>query len=81
VRVSGIAAGLHAVLELPPRAAPVEDLVRRAHGRGLVLSGLPLYGAGASAPPALVIGYGSPPDHGFGPALELLCDVLAESLG
>ncbi|WP_225847809.1 PLP-dependent aminotransferase family protein [Streptomyces sp. HPF1205] len=79
VRVSGIAAGLHAVLRLPPGTAPLDTLVARAHRRGLALSGLPTYGAAPDVPPALVIGYGSPPEHAFGGAVDLLCEVLRES--
>ncbi|WP_328915633.1 MULTISPECIES: MocR-like pyridoxine biosynthesis transcription factor PdxR [unclassified Streptomyces] len=76
VRVSGIAAGLHAVLELPPEAGPLTAVVDRAHRRGLAVTGLPVFGAPPDAPPALVIGYGTPPEHAFGTALDLLCEVL-----
>ncbi|MFJ4409386.1 PLP-dependent aminotransferase family protein [Streptomyces sp. NPDC088910] len=78
VRVSGIAAGLHAVLELPPETGPLQALVDRAHALGLALSGLPVYGAPtAHAPTSLVIGYATPPDHAFSGALSRLCEVLA----
>ncbi|WP_435172637.1 PLP-dependent aminotransferase family protein [Actinacidiphila sp. bgisy145] len=80
VRVSGIAAGLHAVVELPPGAAPSAVLTERARQRGLALGGLDLLGARADRP-ALVIGYATPPDHAFAGALERLCAVLAESCG
>lgn len=79
VQVSGIAAGLHAVLELPPDAGPLAAVVDRARARGLALSGLPVYGAPATGPAALVIGYGTPPDHAFTGALDRLCDVLAHT--
>ncbi len=45
VRVSGIAAGLHAIVELPPGAPPEAELVRRAAALGLALSGTAFYGA------------------------------------
>ncbi|MEC3996554.1 PLP-dependent aminotransferase family protein [Actinacidiphila sp. DG2A-62] len=77
VRLSGIAAGLHALLELPPGAAPLEEVVSRARHHGLALGALPVYGAPPTAPPALVIGYATPPDHAFTEALTRLCDVLA----
>jgi GntR family transcriptional regulator/MocR family aminotransferase len=80
VRLSGIAAGLHALLELPPGAAPLEEVVSRARHHGLALGALPVYGAPPTAPPALVIGYATPPDHAFTEALTRLCDVLATSL-
>jgi GntR family transcriptional regulator / MocR family aminotransferase len=28
------------------------------------------------APDGLVVGYATPPDHGYGPALEALCRIL-----
>ncbi|WP_329135684.1 PLP-dependent aminotransferase family protein [Streptomyces sp. NBC_01476] len=77
VRVSGIAAGLHAVLELPPEAPGLPTLLSRARDRGLAVSTLTTFGAPPTAPPALVIGYGSPPEHAFARALDLLCDLLA----
>ncbi|SEO18504.1 MocR-like pyridoxine biosynthesis transcription factor PdxR [Actinacidiphila rubida] len=80
-RVSGIAAGLHALVELPPEAGPLDAVITRAHRRGLALGGLPTFGAPADAPPALVIGYGTPPEHAFTGAVDLLCEVLAESVG
>ncbi|HEY3478912.1 MAG TPA: PLP-dependent aminotransferase family protein, partial [Streptomyces sp.] len=78
VRVSGIAAGLHAVLELPPEAGPLDAVVARARRRGLALSPRPVYGGPPDAPAALVIGYGTPPESGFGPAVDLLCEVLTD---
>lgn len=83
-RVSGIAAGLHAVVELPPGAPPVSALVTRAAAHGLALARPTFYGAlpSTSTPsPALVIGFGTPPDHAFTGALDRLCAVLAEAVG
>ncbi|MEU6852336.1 PLP-dependent aminotransferase family protein [Actinacidiphila alni] len=77
VHVSGIAAGLHAVLQLPPETGPLSAVVTRARAAGLALSGLPVYGAPPTAPPALVIGYATPPDHAFTGALDRLCTALA----
>ena len=48
----------------------------RARSRGLALSPRPVYGGPPDAPAALVIGYGTPPESGFGAALDLLCEVL-----
>jgi GntR family transcriptional regulator/MocR family aminotransferase len=76
VRVSGIAAGLHAVLELPPSAGPAEEVAARAHRLGLSVPSLSVFGAAGSHPPALVVGYATPPDHAFGTAVELLCEAL-----
>jgi len=76
-RVSGIAAGLHAVLELP-RADAERQLVARAAARGLALQGLASYRAeGADDDRAgLVIGYGRPAEHAYIATLDLLCEIL-----
>ncbi|MDX3800265.1 PLP-dependent aminotransferase family protein [Streptomyces sp. AK04-3B] len=78
IRVTGIAAGLHAVLRLPPGTEA--DVVRAAARQGLAVDGLaPRHRhAGAVAAPldALVVGYGTPPDHAWSGALEALCAAL-----
>ncbi|UCM88837.1 PLP-dependent aminotransferase family protein [Streptomyces marincola] len=79
IRVGGIAAGLHAVLELPDGT---EDAALRAAKRqGLALDGLGPYRHPDSTMPrreGLVIGYGTPPDHAFSAALDALCLALPE---
>jgi GntR family transcriptional regulator / MocR family aminotransferase len=78
LRVTGIAAGLHALLELPPGSAE-DDLVARAARHGLAVEGLaPYCPPGHTRGPALVLGYGTPPEHAFTGALARLCAVLAE---
>jgi len=75
--VSGIAAGLQAVLEL--RGAGTErDLIARAAEHGLALAGLESFRApGPGADRAgLVIGYGRPAEHAYTTALARLCAVL-----
>ncbi|MGW5106466.1 hypothetical protein [Nocardia sp. NPDC004123] len=79
IRVSGIAAGLHAVLELPDGTE--DSTLHAARRRSLALDGLRRYRHPAARMPhrdGLVIGYGTPSDHGFGPALEALCQVLPD---
>jgi GntR family transcriptional regulator / MocR family aminotransferase len=75
--VTGIAAGLHAVLELP-QASIERQLIARASQHGLALEGLDGFRApGASADRAgLVIGYGHPPEHAYTTALARLVAVL-----
>ncbi|MFI8503744.1 PLP-dependent aminotransferase family protein [Streptomyces sp. NPDC085524] len=77
LRPTGIAAGLHAVVELPPgREAPT---LAAAHAAGLALDGLSSYHhPSAPAPPreGLVIGYAAPPDTAFTRALTTLTEVL-----
>ncbi|MEW2468417.1 PLP-dependent aminotransferase family protein [Streptomyces sp. NPDC046994] len=77
VSVTGIAAGLHAVLRLPPGTE--RSVVRAAAWQGLAVHGLGGYrhpDATVEPVDALVVGYGTPPDHGWPGALEALCRVL-----
>jgi GntR family transcriptional regulator/MocR family aminotransferase len=79
-RVTGIAAGLHAVVELPPGRQEAE-VIASAERRGVALSGLGHYDAGAGAgrrPPALVVGYAAPPPHAFTTVIARLSAALAE---
>jgi GntR family transcriptional regulator / MocR family aminotransferase len=76
-RVTGVAAGLHALLELPPSLDEDEIIARAAARHDLALNGLRPYSAG-SGPyrPALVIGYATPPEHAFTGAVARLVAVL-----
>jgi GntR family transcriptional regulator / MocR family aminotransferase len=75
--VTGIAAGLHAVLELPD--PDTERLaIARAAGHRLALTGLESYAAdGAGDRSGLVIGYARPPEHAYTTALARLCAVVS----
>ena len=80
LQVTGIAAGLHAVLEFS-RTNLERAVVTRASQHGLAVDGLERYRA--SAGPAaddgragVVIGYGRPPEHAFTTALARLCAAL-----
>lgn len=78
-RVTGIAAGLHAVVELPPGLGE-DEVVTRAAQRSLTLEGLGAYAQAAhDRGPALVVGYGTPPEHAFAGAVRALCAVLSEA--
>ncbi|AYN41890.1 PLP-dependent aminotransferase family protein [Streptomyces dangxiongensis] len=89
IEVTGVAAGLHAVLRLPPGTEG--PTLRAAARRGIALDGL----AGFRHPDAatgrdadgdaesdvtmgegLVVGYAAPAEHAYGAALEALCGVL-----
>ncbi|MFD8522770.1 PLP-dependent aminotransferase family protein [Streptomyces capillispiralis] len=77
VRVTGIAAGLHAVLRLPPGTE--QSVVRAATWQGLAVHGLSRFRhPAATVPPAdaLVVGYATPPDHAWTGTLEALCKAL-----
>ncbi|MFF6949920.1 PLP-dependent aminotransferase family protein [Streptomyces iakyrus] len=76
-RVTGIAAGLHVLLRLPPGTE--QSVVQAANWRGLALHGLARYthpAARAEPVDALVVGYGTPPDHAWSGALDALSAVL-----
>ncbi|MEV6178878.1 PLP-dependent aminotransferase family protein [Streptomyces sp. NPDC052016] len=75
--VTGIAAGLHAVVNLPPGTE--QSVVRAAAWQGLAVHGLSFFrhqDAIADPQDALVVGYATPPDHAWTGALDALCRVL-----
>lgn len=74
--VTGIAAGLHAVVQLPAGASAEPELIARAATYGLAVSGLSQFRYAGSGAPALVIGFGTPADHAFAGALDALCATL-----
>jgi GntR family transcriptional regulator/MocR family aminotransferase len=74
--VTGIAAGLHVLVRLPHRR-PENEIVARAATHGLALEGLDAYHFGGPRDgPALVVGYGTPPEHAFTTALARLIAAL-----
>jgi GntR family transcriptional regulator/MocR family aminotransferase len=78
VRITGIAAGLHAIVELANGHQEAE-IIARAAQHGLALGGLSAYAEDPRhRPPALVVGYGTPPEHAFTAALARLCTVLGD---
>ncbi len=80
VRLTGIAAGLHAVAELPGQVTE-EDVIAGAARHGVAVDGLGDFTvAGHWRGPALVVGFGRPAEHAFTTAVGRLCAALAESL-
>lgn len=78
VPLDGVPAGLHALLPLAS-AREERRLVDVGLGAGLQLAGLHAAGYWHSAGRAeagLIIGYGTPPQHAWRPALDALTDVL-----
>ncbi|WP_433160472.1 PLP-dependent aminotransferase family protein [Kribbella sp. CA-247076] len=75
VKVAGISAGLHVLLDVPGDA---DEIVQRAARQGLGLTTLGTYHFDATPGPrqAVIVGYGTPPDHAYPGALDLLCQVL-----
>ncbi|WP_419997326.1 PLP-dependent aminotransferase family protein [Streptomyces boninensis] len=77
VRVSGISAGLHALLELPA-GTDEKAVVASAAREGLAVShlGLLTYAPPHTPRSAVIVGYATPPDHLFPGALAALCRAL-----
>jgi GntR family transcriptional regulator/MocR family aminotransferase len=75
VKVAGISAGMHVLLDVPGDA---EDIVARAARQGLGLASLSRYhfDPTPATRQAVIVGYGTPPDHAYPGALDLLCQVL-----
>ncbi len=75
-RVAGVAAGLQALVELPAGLGEAEA-VAAARERGVAVEALTAYSATAEPhAPALVVGYGTPPEHAFTTAVARLCAAL-----
>ncbi|MCW8384360.1 MocR-like pyridoxine biosynthesis transcription factor PdxR [Streptomyces justiciae] len=77
VHITGIAAGLHAVLRLPPGTE--HSVVQSAAWQGVALHGLSYFRHPDALPDgldAVVVGYGTPSDSGWTGALEALCRAM-----
>ncbi|MFD3537555.1 PLP-dependent aminotransferase family protein [Streptomyces sp. NPDC058664] len=80
VRVTGIAAGLHAVVELPPGTERAALAAAARHG--VAVEGLAPYrhpdARGPGRPDGLVVGYATPPERLYGAAVDALSEALSE---
>ncbi|MFD3566555.1 PLP-dependent aminotransferase family protein [Streptomyces sp. NPDC058667] len=78
IRVSGIAAGLHAVLALPPGTE--QAVLRAAAWHGLAVQGVHQFRRPTvpATLDGLVVGYATPPDSAWQSALATLVRVLPE---
>ncbi|MEV0404416.1 PLP-dependent aminotransferase family protein [Actinoallomurus sp. NPDC050550] len=77
IDLTGVAAGLHAVLHLPPETE--RSAVQAAARQSIALDGLADFRHPAATMPVqdgLVVGYATPPDSGYGAAVEALCRIL-----
>ncbi|MFC5947305.1 PLP-dependent aminotransferase family protein [Pseudonocardia lutea] len=87
VAVRGLAAGLHALVELPagdgPPGAAEAEALRSAAWHGLAVEGLGRFRHpdAAPRPDALVVGYATPSPSAWAGALEALCRTLARPAG
>jgi GntR family transcriptional regulator/MocR family aminotransferase len=76
VTLTGIAAGIQAVANLPP-GADEQAIVTAAAQRDVGLYGMSAYrSTGATTPPALVLGYARLSDAAIPPAIERVADLL-----
>ncbi len=81
VRVEGIAAGLHLVLRMPAGGPTDADLRAVSARHELAIHTLDrhwLDDRAADRPTGLIVGFGAPAGHAFGPAIRALESVLAE---
>ncbi|HEV7708673.1 MAG TPA: PLP-dependent aminotransferase family protein [Asanoa sp.] len=83
IKVTGLAAGLQVVLELPPGTE--QSVIEAAAARGLEVSGITEFryetedsGWRLPALDALVINYAAPLDNAWTGALDILCDVMPQ---
>ena len=80
VAAHGIAAGLHCVIELPAGGPDEAEVVRHLARAQVAVHGLSDYRRRGRTdhPPALVVGFATPPEHGFVVGALVLADALAE---
>jgi GntR family transcriptional regulator / MocR family aminotransferase len=79
-QITGIAAGGHALVRIPPGGPDEVDVITEAARAGLALDGLTGYRVGDAAAeplgPALVIGYGAPAGRSYRASVAALGDFL-----
>ncbi len=81
IRLRGVAAGMHVVAELPPGRHTEEEVVGHVESRGVAVEGLSGYRHAGAGPPGLIVGYGTPLEHAFTPALTTFTAALADIYG
>jgi GntR family transcriptional regulator/MocR family aminotransferase len=78
LRVFGVAAGLHLVIELPEGGPTEDELIAVAGERSLAIGRLgSFHFEPEGRTQGLVVGNARPPEHAFGQAVASLGDVLA----
>jgi GntR family transcriptional regulator / MocR family aminotransferase len=82
VRLSGLAAGFHAVAHLPAAADPAAEqaVIAAARERSVGLYGMSAFRSdGAAVPPRLVLGFGNTSDRSIRAGIAAVGDLLAAS--
>jgi GntR family transcriptional regulator/MocR family aminotransferase len=77
VRVTGLAAGFHAVLHLPP-GADENDVIAEARRRGVGLYGMAEMCRAAPQGPRLVLGFGNTPTRAVSAGVAAVADLLRQ---
>ncbi|MFD4374292.1 PLP-dependent aminotransferase family protein [Streptomyces sp. NPDC058486] len=76
-RLVGEDAGLHTLVRWDADGPSERDVLLAARRESLALTGLsPYWGTPGPHPPGLVVGYGTPPQHGYAGALAALARTL-----
>jgi GntR family transcriptional regulator/MocR family aminotransferase len=76
IRVTGLAAGFHAVLHLPP-GAEENNVIAEAHRRGVGLYGMaPMRRTLATAEQQLILGFGDTPQRAIEAGISAVADLL-----
>jgi GntR family transcriptional regulator/MocR family aminotransferase len=76
LRVTGLAAGFHALVHLPA-GTDEEQLIRRARRRGVGLYGMtPMHRSARPSGPQLVLGFGDTPRHAIETGIATIADLL-----
>jgi GntR family transcriptional regulator/MocR family aminotransferase len=82
LHLAGISAGLHALIYLPERGPTELEVQSRAAAQSMALHTLGAHWQARPdpAPQAVIVGYATPANHAYRPALEALTRVLAPDL-
>ena len=82
VHITGIAAGLHALIQLPEGTSE-QELARAATRHGIAFQTLTDYWHGPPEihPQSIIVGYATPADHAYRPALTALTHLLGAASG
>ncbi len=81
LRLAGVSAGMHALIHLPSHGPSEHQVRSRAARQSIALHTLDRYWHNplASAPQAIIVGYGTPAGHAYQPALDALIRLLARA--